>query len=247
MRAAFKSVREAIVLPGEVPAAFAGSFPKGATTRSSGYGLQVGAQLPTRWVTVTGSAYRGADLRFMFAGQLTSIYSNTFGLTGTASAPSIDGATTQVFGINSSGVAVLAPQRAVRGYGGFVNVGLPLSRWFNADPRGHNAGWQLLGEAGLDAVNANDFRHLHNIWAPGTTLPGADAAVAAGPYKSTMGAATLYYKFNQYCTFGYEQSLYSSYAMKNLNGTYVGAATGALAGQRMWKDRREEFGPIFTF
>ena len=58
---AFKSTREAIILPGEVPAAFAGSFPLGATTRSSGYGIQIGAQLPTRWVTITGSAYRGAD------------------------------------------------------------------------------------------------------------------------------------------------------------------------------------------
>jgi hypothetical protein len=244
---AFKSTREAIILPGEVPALFAGSFPRGATTRSSGYGIQIGAQLPTRWVTITGSIYHGADLRFMFAGQLTSIYNNTFGLTGLASAPSIDGATTQFFGINSSGVAVLAPQRAVRGYGGLVNVGLPLSRWFNANPRGHNAGWQLLFHAGLDAANADDFRHLHNIWAPGTTLPGADAAVAAGPQKSTMGAATLYYKFNQFCTLAYEQSLYSSYAIKNFNGTYVGAATGALAGQREWRDRREEFGPIFTF
>ena len=85
---AFKSVREAIVLPGEVPAAFkAGSFPLGATTRSSGYGVQIGAQLPTRWVTITGSAYRGADMRFMFAGQLTSIYNNTFGLTGTGKRP----------------------------------------------------------------------------------------------------------------------------------------------------------------
>ena len=244
---AFKSVREAIVLPGEVPATFAGSFPLGATTRSSGYGVQIGAQLPTRWVTITGSAYRGGDLRFMFAGQLTSIYSNTFGLTHLASAPSIDGATTQFFGINSSGIAVLAPQRSVRGYGGFINVGLPLSRYFNADPKGHNAGWQLLFHAGLDAANANDFRHLHNIWAPGTTLPGTDAAVAAGPVKSTMGAATLYYKFNQYCTFAYEQSLYSSYAIKNFNGTYAGAATGAMAGEQVWKDRREEFGPIFTF
>ena len=81
----------------------------------------------------------------------------------------------------------------------------------------------------------------------GLTLPGADAAVAAGPQKSTMGAATLYYKFNQFCTFAYEQSLYSSYAIKNFNGTYVGAATGALAGKHEWKDRREEFGPIFTF
>lgn len=245
---AFKSVREAIVLPAEVPVAFAGSFPHGATSRSSGNGVQVGAQLPTRWATLTFSAYRGSDLRYMFAGQLTSIYNDTSGLTGTASAPSIDGATTQFFGLRG-GVPVLAPQRAVRGYGGFANVGFPLSRWFHADPKGHNAGWQLYFHYGMDAANANDFRHAHNIFAPGTRLPGVDSAVAAGPVKSTLGAATLYYKFNQWCSFAYEQSIYRSFAIRNVNGTFVGAtnAGGALAGLGQWKDRREEFGPIFTF
>jgi hypothetical protein len=245
--AAFESKREAVVLPAEVPAAFKTAFPDGATQSSKGYGVQIATQLPTRWATLTFSAYRGADLRFMFGGQLTSIYNNTFGLSSVATALSIDGATTQAFGFNSAGLPVIAPQVAVRGYGGFLNLGLPLSRLFNANPKGHNAGWQLLFHYGLDGVNADDFRHLHSIWAPGTTLPGADAAVAAGPLKSTMGAATVYYKFNRWCQFAYEESLYTSYAIQNINGTYVGAATGFLAGQREWRDRREEFGPIFTF
>ena len=243
----FKSVREAIVLPGEVPVAFRANFPSGATVRSKGYGEQVAVQLPTRWATVTASGYRGANLRFMFGGQLTSVYNNTFGLTSTATAPSIDGASTQVFGFNSAGVPTVAPQTPVRGYGGMVNLGLPLSRWFNADPKGHNAGWQLFFTASLDAANASDFRVLHEMLLPGTGLPGADAAVAAGPVKSTLGAATVYYKFNRWCQFAFEESLYSSYALGNLNGNFVGAATGALAGQRLWRDRREEFGPIFTF
>ncbi len=245
---AFKSVREAIVLPGEVPAAFATSFAHGATTRSSGNGVQVGAALPTRWATLTVSAYRGADLRYMFAGQLTSYYNDTSGMTGVVGAPSIDGASTQDFGLKN-GVAALAPQRSVRGYGGFANVGFPLSRWFHADPKGHNAGWQLYAHYGLDAVNANDFRHAHNIWAPGTRLPGVDSTAAAGPVKSTQGAVTLYYKFNQHCSFGYEQSIYRSFAMQNVLGTYAGATNkgGALDGHGEWKDRREEFGPIFTF
>ena len=40
----------------------------------------------------------------------------------------------------------------VGAFGGFLNLGLPLSRWFNADPKGRNAGWQLYLHAGKDQV-----------------------------------------------------------------------------------------------
>jgi hypothetical protein len=35
---------------------------------------------------------------------------------------------------------LVGPERPIRGYGAFVNLGLPLSRWFNANPKSHNAG-----------------------------------------------------------------------------------------------------------
>ena len=243
---AFRSMREAIILPGEVPAAFDGAPPEGCdhpqqrlwhsnrSTTSDPMGHYNRKRLPRCRPEIHVRRPTHLDLQQYFRTKRP------------ASAPSIDGATTQFFGINSCGVAVLAPQRAVRGYGGLVNVGLPLSRWFTPIRGGTMRAGRCSSMLAWTHANAHDFRYLHNIWAPGTTLPGADGAVAAGPQKSTMGAATLYYKFNQSRTFAYEESLYSSYAIKNFNGTYIGAATGALAGQRVWKDRREEFGPIFT-
>ena len=76
-------------------AAFTSALPDGRNIRSQGYGIQVFTQLPTRWVTATASAYRGADMRFMFGGQFTSVYNNTAAVgpsVGRISVPSIDGA-----------------------------------------------------------------------------------------------------------------------------------------------------------
>ncbi len=41
---------------------------------------------------------------------------------------------------NAAGKVLVGPERPIRGYGAFVNLGLPLSRWFNANPKSHNAG-----------------------------------------------------------------------------------------------------------
>jgi hypothetical protein len=245
----FEARREAVVLASAI-AAPAGSdaavianydlakaaFKTGATDSSNGYGLQVAAQLPTRWFTVVASAYRGADLRFMFAGQLLSNFNDASGLTNTVTAPSVDRSSTVVFGTNAAGQEVVAPQRAVRGYGGFVNLGLPLSRWFKADPAGHNAGWTLYLHSGIDAVNRLDFARAKDI--------GKDGA---GPYKSRLHAVSLFYKLNNWCTFAYEESLYSSYALPNDAGVFTANTSVAGVPSRTWRDLREEFGPIFTF
>ena len=247
----FDSRREAIVLRSAI-AAPAGStaavlanyaaaqaaFPHGATTTSDGYGLQVAAQLPTRWVTVVGSAYRGADLRFFFAGQLLSNFTDTGGLINTVTAPSVDRSSTVTFGQTAAGQPyVVAPQRSIRGYGGFVNVGFPLSRWFKANPAGHNAGWTLYLHSGLDAVNHSDFARSKPI----------TATSGGGPWRSTLQAVSLFHKLNNWCTFGYELSLYSSYALPDTAGVYTSATSVAGVPSRTWRDLREEFGPIFTF
>src|SRR5437870_6676125 len=126
--------RRAIVTAANVPAAFRTAFPSGAEVGSSSNGLSVEMQLPTHFVTVVGKYYDGSDLRFFFAGQLLSNFNDTAGLTGTATATSIDGASNVVFGL-LNGIPVVAPQRPVRGQGGFVQVGFPLSRIFDADPK----------------------------------------------------------------------------------------------------------------
>jgi hypothetical protein len=245
----FETHREAIVLHSAIadPAgssaatiaaydAVKAAFPTGANNRSEGYGGQVAVSLPTRWATLVASAYRGGDLRFMFGGQTLSNFNDTGGLVGVVTAPSVDRSSTVAFGTNAAGQIVVAPQRSIRAYGGFIQLGLPLSRWFNADPKGHNAGWQLYFDHGLDQVVHSDFARAKDI--------GADGA---GPYKSTLNAVTLFYRLNPWVQFAFEQSLYSSYSLPNAKGVFTPNTSVAGVPGRTWRDLRSEFGPIFTF
>ena len=246
---------------GLTPANYVAAFPNGFSASSSEYGEQIAVQLPTRWFTLVASAYQGGDLRFFFGGQVNSFATNTAGLTGIVGGANaagtgfnpgfvtLDGgplaaAGGAVLGCNvnvaaaalcPTGNVVVAPQKPVRGFGGFINLGLPLSRWFNADPKGHNAGWQLFLDIGKDQVNNKDLNN------PGFTAN----ANTLSPLPLSMGkmfAATLYYKLNPYITFGIEQSVYATRLED-------GITLYNIAGQpsNEWQDHRTEFGPIFTF
>lgn len=230
----FWSGRQATVLASAVPAAYKAAFPRGVDQNSNGYGNQVAISLPTRWLTVVVNAYSGADLRFFFGGQFLSNYNYTGGLSNLASAPSVDGSSTVFFGTNASGQAFVAPQLPVRAYGGFLNVGLPLSRWANADPKGRNAGWQLWFNYGIDGANSSDFIKAKDIGASG-----------GGPSKSTMKAATLYYKLNPWVMFGFEETKYGSVAFENTKSVCTTKVAGLPSCS--FTDWRTEFGPVFTF
>ena len=230
----FDSARQATVLGSAVPTIYKEAFPTGVDVNSSGYGNQFGFSLPTRWFTLTASAYAGADLRFFFGGQLLSNYTQAGGLTDLEKATSVDGASTVVFGTNAAGAATVAPELPVRGYGGFAQIGLPLSRWFNADPKGRNAGWQLFLHYGLDEARISDFIKAKDIGASG-----------AGPYRSTLKALTVYYKLNPFVTFAFEEGRYQSYSLPNDEGKYTTKVSGV--GTSSWGDWRSEFGPVFTF
>ena len=52
------------------------SLANGYTASSNMYGNQIGLQLPTRWFTLVISGYRGADLRQVLGGELTTNYTN---------------------------------------------------------------------------------------------------------------------------------------------------------------------------
>ena len=136
-------------------------------------------------------------MRTFFGGQTLSYYNQSHGLTNTATGFSVDN-NPAVFGTNAAGVATVAPQLPARGYGGFVQLGFPISRWFNAEPKGRNAGWQAYVEYGLDAANANDFYIAKDI--------GADGA---GPIKSNLKAVTVFYKMNPWVQFGFKESNYT--------------------------------------
>ena len=227
------------------------AFPNGFQASSNMWGGQIVAQLPTRWFTLVASAYQGADLRFYFGGQINSYATNVGGLTA-VSAPYVtaDGGplvaaggavlgctAALVGGACPSGSAIVAPQQPIRSFGGFAQLGLPLSRWFNADPHGHNAGWQLLFTVGKDQVYHRD---LDNPAYVAAYNGGGSAPLPMLMGKTAIG--TLYYKFNNWCQFAFEQSVYAT-RMKD------GLTVYTIAGQpsNEWQDHRTEFGPIFTF
>jgi len=231
----FYTHRQATVLASAVPTAFKAAFPRGVDVTSPGYGNQVAVSLPTRWFTVVSSWYYGADLRFFFAGETLSNYTQAAGLKATATGLSVDGSSTVTFGLNGAGSAVTAPQLPVRGYGGFVQVGFPLSRLFEADPKGRNAGWQAYVEYGLDAAVANDFR----------LAKGISATAGGGPIKDTVKAVTIFYRMNPWVQFGFEESYYHGQALPDTKGVCTTKVAGLPACYST--DWRTEFGPIFTF
>jgi hypothetical protein len=212
------------------PNKFREAFPTGFKASSQRWGVTAEAQLPTRYLTITAKAYRGADLRFFFAGQLFSTFNDTHGLTDTANGLSVDASSTVVFGLDASGNPITAPQQPVRTYGAFAELGFPLSRIFHADPAGRGAGWTMNLHYGFDAVQASDARRL--------------AAAAGQRARSDWFFGNLQYKLNPWVTFAFEQSLYETIAQPSPSG-----ALPLFAGtqQRVAGDRRSEFATIFTF
>jgi len=218
-----------------IPASYDAAFPNGFQTSSKLWGGQIVAQVPTRWFTLTATAYKGGDLRFYLGGQINSYVTDTGGLTGvtnpfiTADGGPLAASGAAVLGTNAAGQVVAAPQRPVRSFGGFIQLGLPLSRWFNADPKGHNAGWQLHLLVGKDQVVDRDLNN-----------PGFSGTLPMSMGK--MAALTLYYKLNTWATFGFEQSIYATRLEDHLT-----LYTIAGSPSNEWQDHRTEFGPIFTF
>jgi hypothetical protein len=226
--AGVQSERDVIVTSTAVPTAFRAAFPRGVRLDSQRYGINFQAQLPTRYATLIASWYRGADLRFFFAGQLFSNYNNTAGLTGTAMAASIDGSSAVVFGL-AGGVPTVAPQNPVRAVGGFVEMGLPLSRWFNVKPSSRMAGWTMNLHYGSDQAVANDLFH---------TSPAGNRA------RSYWAFANVQYKMNNWVTFAYEEAQYWTDAIASPAGVFP---LWQGFPSRQAKNIRSEFATIFSF
>lgn len=221
--------RTAIVTAANVPLQFQTAFPSGVEVSSNSNGYSAELQLPTRYVTVVGKYYSGSDLRFFFAGQLLSTFNDTAGLTGTASAPSIDGASTVVFGFQN-GDPIVAPQRPVRAQGGFIQLGFPLSRLFDAAPAGRNAGWTAFVSYGYDQATQRDARRF---------------APVRG--RSDLFSGNIQYKFNSWLTFGFEQGYYRTRAANrsilDLGGLPLFRGIPSYTSHNL----RSEFATIFTF
>jgi hypothetical protein len=213
------------------PKVFQEAFSTGTQVSSQRWGYTAELQLPTRWATLTTKYWRGGDLRWYFVGSLFSNF-NDSGFFD-AGSPVIEGLSNDqssavLFGLHN-GVAAIAPQRPVRAQGGFINLGLPLGRIFQAEPAGRNAGWTLYLHYAYDEAFAKDVRHLGNT-----------------RQKNDLAAATLNYKLNNLVSFTWEQSYYRTRAVGDPTGvlpfpTYRGRPS------RQWQDIRTEIGPTFTF
>ncbi len=231
------------------------AFPNGAQVGSNRWGATGEIQLPTRFVTIVGKAYTGEDLRFYFGNQIFSNYNNNrLGLLaapggspcsatggGCATAFNKDASSTVAFGFNPvTGAPEVISQSPVRTDGWFAQLAFPLSRIFNANPQGRNAGWTVGFTYGIDEAKAHDVRL---------------ASGRGGRGKSDMAIATLYWKMNQFVTFGYETSLYRTFSVcEDANGVASSASHVACVGTlyrglpaREWHDFRNQFGPTFTF
>ena len=217
--------RTAIVTAANVPVAFRPAFPSGAEVSSDSNGYSAEFQLPTRFVTLVGKYYAGSDLRFYLAGQLLSNFNDTAGLINTATATSIDGSSTIVFGLQD-GIPVIAPQRPVRAQGGFVQLGFPLSRLFDADPKGRNAGWTAFLYYGGDQATARDARRFG--------LRGA---------RSDLFSGNIQYKWNQWVTFGFEEGYYRTRANSRVGLLPLFRGIPSYTTHNI----RSEFAAIFTF
>jgi hypothetical protein len=217
--------RTAIVTAANVPVGFRPAFPSGAEVSSNSNGYSAEFQLPTHFITVVGKYYAGSDLRFFLAGQLLSNFNDIAGLTNTATATSIDGASTVVFGLDN-GIPVVAAQRPVRAQGGFIQLGFPLSRVFDANPKGRNAGWTAYLYYGGDEVLARDARRF-----------GARGS------RSDLFSGNIQYKWNQWVTFAYEEGYYRTRADSRTGLLPLFRGIPSYATHNI----RSEFAAIFTF
>lgn len=224
-----KARRTAIITAANVPAQFRTAFPFGADVSSNSKAYSVELQLPTRFVTLSTKYYSGSDLRFFLGGQLLSNFNDTAGLTATASAPSIDGASTVVFGL-LNGVPTVAPQRPVRGRGGFAQLGFPLSRWAHADPKGRNAGWSAYLYYGFDEALPQDARQF---------------APVRG--RSDLFSGNIQYKLNSWVTFAIEQGYYRTRAANRSASDIGGLPLFRGIPSYTSHNARSEFAAIFNF
>ena len=218
------------------------AFPTGLTQNASRYGWTAGFQIPTRFVTFVANYYRGSGLRWYFAGQIYPGFNNGSALTapvgGFFTVPSIDDSSSLLFGLPSPTATAVVPAPIVepRAQGGFAELEFPLSRIFNAEPGGRNAGWTMVLHYGYDGVFARDVRRANT-----NAITGVGSG---GRGVGEVYFGNLQYKMNSYVTFAYEQSYYRTRA--------IAGPTGSLplfqgVGQHDWHDLRSEFATIFTF
>ena len=207
------------------------AFPDGfrMTSRRNAWSAEM--QLPTSRFTLVGKYYRGGDLRYFFMGQFNDVFTDLGTATSIGAATSLAGRTIS-FGCMggtgptcTGGTIVHSNLEPVMGQGGFLQLGLPLSRIFNADPEGRAGfgGWSLYFTYGVDSAFARDARR------------------ANGLLRTDHGSVQLRYKFNKWATFVNEETYLDTRTADGVLKPFRGMPAHTA---HAW---RSEFGPLFTF
>jgi hypothetical protein len=202
-------------------AAIRAAFPTGARLTSDRNAWTAEVQLPTPYLTLVGKYYHGGDLRFYFGGQLNDVFADLRGATPLATALSLSSRVIPFGTLN--GQVVVAELEPVHGQGGFVQLGLPLSRIFGARPEGRAAGWSLNLIYGVDTALAKD------------------SVRANGLLRSDMGVVQLRYRLNRWVAFIHEETYIDTRTVGGVRKLFRGVL---VDNAHAW---RSEFGPIFTF
>jgi hypothetical protein len=127
------------------------------------------------------------------------------------------------------GKAVVDPYRPVRGQGGFVQLGFPLSRIFGANPEGLNSGWILFMGYGVDSAFARD------VCNQGAALGGN------GLLRSDYVPVSMRYRINKWAQLVQETTWYDTRTADANLALFRGV------NAHVNHDIRNEFGTIFTF
>jgi len=162
------------------------------------------------------------------------------------------------------GTAVVAPLRPIRGQGGLLQLGFPLSRIFGANPEGLNSGWRLFVGYGIDsAFNRDVTTSVHcAVGSRGCSAAGTVARSGGnGLRRSDYAPVSLRYRINKWAEIVNEVTWYDTRtagcaiisAAAACNPLPAGSTNGVQrvlfrgVDARVNHDIREEFGTIFTF
>jgi hypothetical protein len=205
------------------PAAIRTAFPRGLRLSSQRNAWTGEAQLPTPYLTLVGKFYRGGDLRYYFMGEFNDVFTDLGGLPSSFSATSFSGRAIPI-AIAANGTVVPSRLEPVRGQGGFVELGIPLSRIAGVRPNERGGtGWTIYLTYGVDSALARD------------------SVRANGLLRTDHGSAQLRFKLNKWVTFAQETTYLDTRTADNIRKPFRGLPAHVA---HAW---RNEFGPIFTF
>jgi hypothetical protein len=206
-----------------LPLAVRNAFPTGVALTSDRNAWTAEVQLPTSRVTVVGKYYRGGDLRYFFQGQFNDVFTDLGGATPIGSALSF---ANRSIPFGQLGTTVVAGTiNPIRAQGGFIQIGIPLSRVFHADPAGRDSGWTTYFTYGVDSAFARDV-----VRTGGNGLLRTDHA-----------SAQLRYKLNKWMSFVQETTYLDTRTADAVTKLYRGLPVHTV---HAW---RNEFGTIVTF